>query len=147
MLRRQRNWTQARLAEESQLTQGVVSRAEDPDYGNLTVNTLIRLAAGFDVAFIGRFIPFSDLANWYTTLKDEKHLEVVGFSQDKFVQEQAATGSFDASTFAQGPSSTAAFPTSCSAPRQTTTASYKKQPWKSAVAGAKVNPMNAGGYR
>lgn len=145
VLRRQRNWTQARLAEESQLTQGVVSRAEDPDYGNLTVNTLIRLAAGFDVAFIGRFIPFSELANWYTNLKDEKHLEVVCFAQDKFVQEQAATGSFDACTFAQGTSSTAAFSTSYSAPRLTTMASCKEQPWKYAVTGVKVNRMDAGG--
>lgn len=84
VLRKQRGpeWSQARLAKESKLTQGVISRAEDPDYGNLTVNTLARIAAGFDCAFIGRFISFSDLAKWYSDLSDEKTLEVPSFETD-----------------------------------------------------------------
>ena len=47
------------LAERSGLTQGAISRAL-----NLTVNlvnTIIRIASGFDVAFVGRFVPFSEL--------------------------------------------------------------------------------------
>jgi transcriptional regulator with XRE-family HTH domain len=83
VLRKQRGWSQAQLAQESNLTQGVISRAENPDYGNLTVNTLVRIAAGFDCAFIGRFIPFSELANWYTSVADEKALEVPAFSEDR----------------------------------------------------------------
>lgn len=82
VLRKQRDWSQARLANESKLTQGVISRAEDPDYGNLTVNTLVRIGAGFDCAFIGRFVPFSDLARWYTDLGNEKSLEVASFDTD-----------------------------------------------------------------
>ena len=27
-----------------------MSRGEDPDYGNLTLNTIIRMAAGFDLS-------------------------------------------------------------------------------------------------
>jgi len=67
-----RRWSQQKMAEQASLSQGVVSRAVDPSYGNLTLNTIIRLAAGFDVAFIGRFVPFSELATWYATLPEEK---------------------------------------------------------------------------
>jgi hypothetical protein len=60
----------------------VISRAEDPDYGNLTVNTLVRIAAGFDCAFVGRFAPFSELERWYSATADEKVLEVPSFADD-----------------------------------------------------------------
>jgi transcriptional regulator with XRE-family HTH domain len=66
-----RGWTQARLAEESKLTQGVVSRAQDANYGNLTINTINRLANGFDVAFIGEFVPFSELIEWFENLSEQ----------------------------------------------------------------------------
>jgi len=82
VLRRQREWSQADLAKESELTQGVISRAEDPNYGNLSINTLIRIAAGFDCAFIGRFVPFSELGRWYTAIADDKALELPSFPQD-----------------------------------------------------------------
>jgi transcriptional regulator with XRE-family HTH domain len=64
--------SQSELAERADLTQGVVSRAANPNYGNLTLNTIIRIAAGFDVAFIGRFVPFSELDRWYRTLSEEE---------------------------------------------------------------------------
>lgn len=83
VLRRQREWSQADLAKESELTQGVISRAEDPNYGNLSINTLIRIAGGFDCAFIGRFVPFGELGRWYTTIADDKALEVPSFPQDR----------------------------------------------------------------
>ena len=87
VLRKQRDWSQARLATESKLTQGVISRAEDPDYGNLTVNTLVRVGAGFDCAFIGRFVPFSELARWYANLANEKALEVPSFDDEPALAE------------------------------------------------------------
>jgi len=71
MLRKQRGWTQEELAERSGLTQGVISRAEDHQYGNLTVNTILTIAEGFDVAFVGRFVPFSELESWYLKLSQE----------------------------------------------------------------------------
>lgn len=64
-------FSQEELARRAGLTQGVVSRAASPDYGNLTLNTIIRIAAGFDVAFIGKFVPFSELAKWFTGLSEE----------------------------------------------------------------------------
>ena len=70
-LLKKRGWTQGKLAENAKLTQGVVSRAQDPDYGNLTVNTINRIAAGFDVAFIGLFVPFTVLVEWFENLSEE----------------------------------------------------------------------------
>ena len=70
-LLKDRGWTQDQLAKQAGLTQGVVSRAQDPDYGNLTINTITRVAAGFDVAFVGRFVSFSELVDWFETLSEE----------------------------------------------------------------------------
>lgn len=70
-LLKDRGWTQQQLAKQAGLTQGVVSRAQDPDYGNLTINTIARVAAGFDVAFVGRFVSFSELVDWFETLSEE----------------------------------------------------------------------------
>jgi transcriptional regulator with XRE-family HTH domain len=70
-LMKQKGYSQEKLAEASGLTQGVISRAANPDYGNLTLNTIIKIAAGFDVAFIGKFVPFSELGNWFTGLSEE----------------------------------------------------------------------------
>lgn len=70
-LMKQEKLSQAELAARSGLTQGVVSRAADPEYGNLTLNTVIRIAAGFDMAFLCRFVPFSELGHWFLGLSDE----------------------------------------------------------------------------
>lgn len=67
---KQTGLSQEKLASQAGLTQGVVSRAADPDYGNLTLNTIIRIAAGFDVAFVGKFVPFSELAKWFIDLSE-----------------------------------------------------------------------------
>ncbi len=63
--------TQKDFAKRAGMTQGAVSRAADPSYGNLTINTLVRIAAGFDVAFVGRFVPFSELPKWFDRLHSE----------------------------------------------------------------------------
>jgi transcriptional regulator with XRE-family HTH domain len=75
-----RRWTQADLAERSGLKQGAISRASDPDYGNLTINTILRIASGFDVAYVGRFVPFSEAAQWYENLS-ESALSVSSFEE------------------------------------------------------------------
>jgi len=71
-LLKQQGISQEELANQSGLTQGVVSRAANPNYGNLTLNTIIRIAAGFDVAFIGQFVPFSELGKWFIDFSSEK---------------------------------------------------------------------------
>lgn len=90
-LRKKHCGSQAILAERSHLTQGVVSRAEDQDYGNLTFNTVGRIAAGLDMAFIGRFAPFSDLVKFSEGLS-EGALEHI----PRFEEEATALGALPA---------------------------------------------------
>ncbi len=63
-LLKQHGLTQTELAAQADLSQGTVSRAADLEYGNLTINTCVRVAAGFDVAFICGFVPFSRFIEW-----------------------------------------------------------------------------------
>jgi len=60
-IRKKLGWSQEQLAKAAKFTQGVISRAENPDYGNLTFNSVLRIAAGLDVAVIIEFVPFSKL--------------------------------------------------------------------------------------
>jgi transcriptional regulator with XRE-family HTH domain len=74
--------SQSELAERSGLTQGVISRAANPAYGKLTLNTIIRIAAGFDVAFVGRFVPFSRLDEYLRHLSDADLADVPTFAEE-----------------------------------------------------------------
>lgn len=74
--------TQGQLAERAGLTQGAVSRALNPNYGNLSMNTIVRIAAGFDVAFIGRFVPFSELVRNHEELSEEALADVPTFEEE-----------------------------------------------------------------
>jgi transcriptional regulator with XRE-family HTH domain len=92
-LRRERQWSQEKLAEESGLTQGAISRAEDPDNGNLTVNTILRIANGLDVVFVGKFVPYTEFEEWRRSLSD--HAVVLGFEKEnnKYERENASARS------------------------------------------------------
>jgi transcriptional regulator with XRE-family HTH domain len=70
-LLKQKELSQQELATRAKIAQGVVSRAADPEYGNLTLNTIIRIAAGFDIAFLGKFVSFSELDQWFDNLSEE----------------------------------------------------------------------------
>jgi len=85
ILRKQRGWSQEQLAEASGLTQGVISRAEDPDYGNLTINTVLRIANGFDVAFIGKFAPYGELEDWFGGLSEK--IYVPSFDEENAIRQ------------------------------------------------------------
>lgn len=81
-LRKKHCASQAELAEAAGITQGVVSRAEDQDYGNLTFNTVGRIAGGLDMAFIGQFVPFSDLAKFSINLSEEQFANLPTFEEE-----------------------------------------------------------------
>lgn len=80
-LLKQHGLSQDQLARRAGLSQGVVSRAANPDYGNLTLNTIIRIAAGFDVAFVGKFVPFSELGRWFLEFSHES-MRVPSFAEE-----------------------------------------------------------------
>jgi hypothetical protein len=82
ILRKKHCGSQAVLAERAHLTQGVVSRAEDQDYGNLTFNTVGRIACGLDMAFIGKFVPFSELVKYSLDLSEEELATIPTFEEE-----------------------------------------------------------------
>lgn len=63
-IRKHRQMTQEKLAEAAKIEQGVVSRAENPNYGKLTFTTGFRIAAGFDLVFIPRLVTFTEFLRW-----------------------------------------------------------------------------------
>jgi transcriptional regulator with XRE-family HTH domain len=81
-LRKNRGWSQDELAKRCGLTQGVISRAEDPDYGNLTLNTAIAIAGWFDVAFIGKFVPFSEIDDYVVGLSEISAGSIPSFTEE-----------------------------------------------------------------
>jgi transcriptional regulator with XRE-family HTH domain len=90
-LMKKKGLSQEKLAKQAQLTQGVISRAADPNNGNLTLNTIIRIAAGFDVAFIGMFVAFSDLVKWYSDLSESSG-EILSFNEENILAPPPARG-------------------------------------------------------
>jgi transcriptional regulator with XRE-family HTH domain len=80
-IRKNRDISQQQLAKASKVTQGVISRAEDSDYGNLTLNTVLRIAAGYDLAFIGKFVRFSEF------LKVAENMSEQEFDLPSFLEE------------------------------------------------------------
>jgi hypothetical protein len=64
-----------------------VSRAEDQDYGNLTFNTVGRIAGGLDMAFVGKFVPFSELVKFSLNLSEDEFEHI-----PQFETENAALG-------------------------------------------------------
>ena len=73
-LLKQQGISQQELAKRAGLTQGVISRAANPTYGNLSINTCVRIAGGLDVAFIGKFVPYRELDRWLDHLNDESYV-------------------------------------------------------------------------
>jgi transcriptional regulator with XRE-family HTH domain len=71
-LRTARGWTQTELAQHAGMKQSRISALEDPNWQNVELTTVLRLASAFDVGMVMRFVPFSEIATWAATLTDEK---------------------------------------------------------------------------
>ncbi|HZF30402.1 MAG TPA: helix-turn-helix transcriptional regulator [Gammaproteobacteria bacterium] len=69
-MREAREWTQKELGSRSAKQQSVISQLETPGYGNLTLSTLKKLAAAFDVALMVRFVSFRELVSRAAHLSD-----------------------------------------------------------------------------
>ena len=55
-IRQQRGWTQAELAKKMMTTQAVISRLENPEYGNISLKTLFDLSKVFDTGLKVQFV-------------------------------------------------------------------------------------------
>ena len=87
-LRISRGWSQDELAQRAGMKQSRISQVENPDYGSLSISTLKRLAAAFDVALVVRFVPFSELISYVTaTPYIVRGLSSESFSIPTFEQE------------------------------------------------------------
>ncbi len=86
-LRKARGWTQAQLAERCGIPQARISHIEQPGRDPLSLRTLYRLSAAFDVGLLVQFVPFSELVRREAVF-DPKTFHVPRFEEDQ--QERAA---------------------------------------------------------
>ncbi|WP_198008821.1 helix-turn-helix domain-containing protein [Methylocystis rosea] len=61
-MRHSRKWTQKELADRCGMKQPRISSLEDPEFDNVEIATLQRIASAFDVALLVSFVRFSELA-------------------------------------------------------------------------------------
>ena len=88
-IRKSQKLSQEELAAAAQIDQGVISRAENPNYGNLTFDTAIRVSAGFDLAFIPQIVSYSEFLKWAKSITEGRE------EPKTFEQEQTAQSASD----------------------------------------------------
>lgn len=81
-LRKARGWTQAQLAERCGIPQARISHIEQPGRDPLSLRTLYRLSAAFDVGLLVEFVPFSELIRREAAF-DPKTFSVPSFKDDR----------------------------------------------------------------
>ena len=85
LLREDRGWSQKYLAEKMGIHQSTIARWEHPNYEGTSLQSLLRLAAAFDVAFIAQFVSFDEL------LERRKDLSPDAMRVPSYVSERAAS--------------------------------------------------------
>lgn len=77
-LREQRGWSQAELGQRLGKPQSVVSRLENPDYGKITLQTFIEVAAAFGLPI---YIDMPDWDEWFRLMSD---MSIQNLERDSF---------------------------------------------------------------
>jgi transcriptional regulator with XRE-family HTH domain len=88
-MRKERKWTQGDLADRCDMRQSRISTLEDPDFENVEIATLQRLASAFDVALSVRFVPFSEIAQRASTSTSSDFV-VRDYSADTLEEQEAS---------------------------------------------------------
>jgi transcriptional regulator with XRE-family HTH domain len=90
-LREQHKWSQGELGKKMDppMLQEAVWRIENPNRANLTISTLLRVAAAFDVALEVKFVPFSAIADSAASMSAENQL-ILSFEDDIGLLEEPA---------------------------------------------------------
>lgn len=86
----ERRWSQVELGRRAGKPQNVISRIENPDYGQLTLQTLFDMAAAFDLPL---YVDFPEWGDWLGCMKDfsARSLQRPSFELDKLVGAAAST--------------------------------------------------------
>ncbi len=87
-LRKKKSLSQEQLAAAIETKQAVISRLENPDYGNININTLYKIASAFDVALLVKFVPYTKLLN------ETKDLSPKALAVDDFISENNALNTY-----------------------------------------------------
>ncbi len=93
-LRLRQEMTQGELAKKSNMLQPRISAIEKPGAIKFNIETLIRLAAAFEVGLIVKFVPISEMVNWENKFSQDE-FNVVTFARDgemPSVESQAISG-------------------------------------------------------
>jgi transcriptional regulator with XRE-family HTH domain len=88
-----RNWTQAELGERAGKPQNVISRFEDPNYGKMSLQSLLDVAAAFDLPV---WIDMPEWEDWFALMASApvSTLQRSGFDLDMLVKQANTSAPF-----------------------------------------------------